>query len=380
MILKVRKQYSLIGSQVIGLAASALFTLALVGCTPAESVPETGLADGAAAPSIRVVNVEASRLVLRSFDDYIRVTGEVKALNDITVAAEESGVIAEYLVEKGAHVVKGQKLARLKSDILKSQLAEAQANANLAQEQYNRQKTLWQNDKIGTELAYLQAKAVSDAANARLATLTTRLGNTVVRGPVSGIFEEKYVDLGEMAAIGAPLLRILDIDQLIIKGGVPERYALAINTGDSATITMDVFPDQSFIGEISYVGGSVNPGNRTFPIEIAISNPGRNIKPSMIANVRMVREHLTGVVIIPRQVVQRTQNGYQVYVAQETDGRLVATARAVEIGPARRNEIVILSGLLPGELLITLGYQQLDEGSHIRILNTAVAMDDGAFN
>jgi RND family efflux transporter MFP subunit len=361
---------------------SGLFTLGLTSCTPAESAPEYDAVDSTAelVPTVKVVNVEANRLMLHSFDDYIRVTGEVKAFNDITVATEESGVIEEYLVDKGAHVEQGQGLARLKSDILKSQLAEAQANADLAKEQYERQKTLWQKDKIGSELAYLQAKTASDGAEARLATLKIRLKNTVVRAPVSGIFEEKYVDVGEMAALGTPVLRVLDIDKLIIKGGVPERYALAISPGDSATITMDLFPDQSFTGEISYVGGSVNPGNRTFPVEIELNNPGRNIKPSMIANVRMVRERLEDVIIVPRHVVQRTQNGYQLYLAKENDGRLVAVARAVEIGPARRNEIVIQSGLLPGELLITLGYQQLDEGSPIRILNTAVTMVDGESN
>ncbi len=322
--------------------------------------------------------MEAHRLLLQSFDDYIQVTGEVKALNDITVAAEESGVVQEYLVEKGAHVEKGQSLARLKSDILKLQLVEAQANADLAKEQYERQKTVWLKNKIGSELVYLGAKTASTAAQARLATLKTRLANTVIRAPLSGIFEEKYVAVGELAALGTPILRVLDIDQLIVNGGVPERYALAITTGDSATITMDVFPGQNFIGEISYVGGSVNPGNRTFQVEIIINNPGRIIKPSMIANIRMVRERLEDVIIVPRQVVQRTQNGYQVYLAKESDGRLVAVARAVEIGPARRNEIVIKSGLLPGELLITLGYQQVDEGSPVRILNTAITMVDGA--
>ncbi|MCK4579003.1 MAG: efflux RND transporter periplasmic adaptor subunit, partial [Candidatus Marinimicrobia bacterium] len=228
----------------------------------------------------------------------------------------------------------------------------------------------WKKDKIGSELAYLQAKSQSDAATARLNMLKARLANTVVRAPISGTFEGKYLETGEMASPGTPLIRIINTDKVKISGGVPERYAMFIAVGDSAIITFDILPDKEFEGTISFVGGAVDSDNRTFPIEIMLANRERNVKPNMVANIQLVRERRTGVVTVPREVIVRTEYGYQLYVAQEFQGSLIASARWVEMGPAHKNNVIIEAGLDPGELLITLGYQQVDHGTPIRLVNT----------
>ena len=247
----------------------ALMTAA---CSSAEdSTDNPGTSEPAnTVPSSRIVNVEVDPVATSEFTDYIRIIGEVEALHDVTVAGEESGVIEQFFMDKGATVRKDQPIAKLKDDILAAQVKEAWAVANVAQEQFKRHQELWQKEKIGSELVYLEAKSRADAAAARLSMLETRLANTTVRAPLNGIFDKQYLEAGEMAVAGAPLVGIISTDKVKIVGGVPERFSLSVQLGDSAWITIDILPDRRFAGRISYVGSAVDADSRTFPK----SNPG----------------------------------------------------------------------------------------------------------
>lgn len=319
--------------------------------------------------SSRIVNVEVAPVITSEFTDYIRIIGEVEALHDVTVAGEESGVIKRFFVDKGTLVRKNQPIAKLKDDILAAQVEEALAVANIAQEQFKRQQELWQKDKIGSELVYLEAKSRAVAAAARLTLLKTRLANTTVRAPLRGIFDEQYLEAGEMAIAGSPLAGIISTDKVKIVGGVPERFSLSVQPGDSAWITLDILPDRRFAGRINYVGSAVDADSRTFPIEVILNNPRHQIKPRMLANLQLVKEHLRDVIILPREVVERTEDGYIVYVAEKNQGSYFAASREVMLGSAQGNQVVVQEGLTVGDLLITLGHHQVDNGGAIRIVN-----------
>lgn len=365
---KFRPAFTGLRTIIVQLGIGLLF---IAGCSKADSAPEDVAARESSVPipSAKVVNVRAAQVRRSAFMDFIHITSSVEAYQDVTVSAEESGVIKKYFVDKGTVLRRGQAIAKLKDDVIVTQLAEAQATADLAREQFKRQKVLWQRDNIGSELAYLQAKSSYDATNARVNLLKIRLSNTTLKAPISGIFEEKYLDIGEMATSGQPIIRLINTDRVRIVGGVPERYALFVHPGDSAWITFDFLPGQQYAGLINFVGNAVNSGSRTFPIEIVLDNPHRSIKPQMVAGVNLVREQLDNVITVPQQIVMRLEDGYQLYVAQEFQGKLVAAARKVQLGPNYENRVVIREGLEVGELIITLGYQQVDHGTPIRVIN-----------
>jgi RND family efflux transporter MFP subunit len=321
-----------------------------------------------------VVNVEATQVAPESFVDYVRITGEVEAFHDITVSAEESGKIARFAVEKGARVGRGQLIAKIDDSVIRAQVDEARALADVAREQYQRQQRLWEEDGIGSEIVVLQLKSTSDAADARLDVMEERLRRTEIRAPVSGIFDDKYVEVGELVAPGTRIARVVAIRQVKIAGGVPERYALDIDLGDSARITFDVLHREEYVGTISFVGASVDPGNRTIPIEIVLDNREGLVKPQMVANVQVERARLSDVIVVPQDLVIRTEFGYQVFVTADRDGQLYATAKPVELGAAYANRVVIERGLDVGDQLITVGHRLVDEGSYVRIVGDGGAM------
>lgn len=359
------------------LFTGALFVaVALTGCSTADGdevraeLADTSLVQAETAGA-RVINVEVTAVSLSHFVDFIRITGEVEAMHDVTVSAEETGALARFFVEKGSRVERGQAIAKINDVVLKAQVDEARAVAQLAAEQFERQRRLWEDEKIGSEIAYLEAKSGATAAAARLATLEARLARTVIRAPVTGIFDEKFVEVGEMASPGTPVARVVSVGQVKIVGGVPERFALSVRRGDSARVRLDVLPNREFVGRIDFVGTSVDSRNRTLPIEIVLDNPEGVARPRMVANVQVERARLDSVVVVPQDVIVRTEDGYQVFVVAEQDGRQIARARSVTPGPSYANRVVIETGLRVGDALITLGHRLVDDGSRVRIVNAA---------
>lgn len=351
--------------------ALGLIVAGQVGCTASdggEVQAEQVDAIPSAAAGARVVNVEATSVALSSFVDFIRTTGEVEALYDVTLSAEESGAIARFVVEKGARVRRGQVIAKIDDAVLAAQVNEARALAEIAQTQYERQRRLWQEEQIGSEIAYLQARSSAEAAAARLGTLEARLSRTELRAPVTGVFDEQFVELGEMVAPGTPVLRIVSVRQVKVVGGIPERFALDVRVGSPATVTLDALRGQRFEGSVAFVGTSVDPQNRTLPIEIVLDNADGVIKPRMLANVQVQRTQMDSVVVVPQDVVRRAEDGYEVFVVVDREGRQHAEARSVRLGPGYANRVVVDSGLVVGDRLITVGHGLVDDGSLVRVV------------
>ena len=354
------------------LLAASLALLA-TGCSvPAETVaagePAAERGPLAAAFGARVVNVEVTPVEPTTFVQYIRVVGEVEPLHDVTVSAEESGTIASFLVAKGERLTRGQPVTRISSDLLDAQVEEARAVHEIATERYQRQRRLWDEQRVGTEMAVLEAKSQVQTSAARLKVLETRQARTLVTSPITGTYDEQYVEVGELVGPGTRLLRVLATDRVKVVAGIPERYALAIVPGTPALVTFDVIEGREFEGAIEFVGVSVDPRSRTIPIEIVLDNGDGLIRPRLVADVQVERTREEQVIVVPQDLVQRTEEGFQVFVAEQRLSGLTAAARAVQLGPSYANEVVVAAGLAAGERLITAGHRQVDDGTVVALV------------
>ena len=269
----------------------------------------------------------------------------------------------------------GQVIARIDSKVLVALVNEARASADLADEQFERQRRLWEDEGIGSEIAYLQARSQAAVQQARLETLQARLARTEIRAPVAGVFDERFLEEGEMAVVGTPVVRVVSTDRLKVVGGVPERFAPWVQRNDEAIISFDILPNQSVAGKIDYVASSVDDRSRTFRVEIVIDNPGGIVKPQLVAIVQLERIRLTDVLVVPQEVVTRTEFGYQVYVVEERDGVMYASARPVVLGPGYADRVVVEEGLEVGDRVVGAGAQLIDDGNRVRIVENP--MGDG---
>jgi membrane fusion protein (multidrug efflux system) len=340
---------------------AAIVVLA-AGCGNNDEVATNG-SDGAADAPGRVTNVEVMEIVPRPFEEYIRVSGTVKAGAFATVSAEEAGVVERFERDKGDAVSAGDVVVRLRSDLLTASFQEAEAAYKLAEATAKRQENLFAQRSI-SEQQYLNAKYNRDMAKARLEQLAARLARTVIRSPISGLVDSRFVEQGEYVGPGTPLFTVVDVDTVKIEAGIPERYIPDLRKGTSAEITFDVYPDKVFKGRIRFVGASIDPRNRTFPTEIVLPNPEHLIKPEMLARLRILRRRLENAIVVPLDAVIERDGKAQVFVARGE----IAQRREVAIGPAEGDQVVLLSGVAPGDLLIVVGHRDLTDGERIRVL------------
>lgn len=359
------------------LAAAAAFAAAVAACGGGAQAGQAAAEDaqeGDAATATpqtaetRSINVEVATLEPTPFREFIRLTGTVEADQDVTIAAEEEGVVRALLVEKGARVEAGQPILKIDDEVLRAQYEQAQAQAQLARETYERQRRLWEDEKIGSEIAYLETKYGADVATANAKALAARLERTTVRAPVAGILDDRLVEVGDMVAPGTAVARIIDADPVEVVAGAPERFAGDLTNGAPARVVLDALDGREFEGSVGFVGAAVDADSRTFPLEVVVPNPDGNIKPGMVATLRILRASLDAAVVVPQEALQRTEGGFVVYVAVDRDGVTVAERREVVRGGSDRDSVVIESGLEVGDRLIVVGQQQVAPGDRLTIV------------
>lgn len=345
-------------------SAALLAALVLAGCTAAQA----DAADDDDETIMRVINVETSTVIPQEFVEDMRLTSAVLANQDVLVPAEESGVIREIFLDKGRRAIVGDPIAKIDDRVLSFDVAQARARAELASQTWERRKRLWEEDQVGSEIAYLEAKFGHEQTAATLAGLEQRLARTVIRAPFSGIFDERHIEVGSMVSPGQSVGRLVDLDPVKVVAGVPERYATDIVMGAQAMLTFDVLGNQVFTAPISYVASTVDPQNRTFMIEVVLPNPDRLIKPQMVANMSVPRRQVADAIVVPQDALVRVEEGYVVFVVLEGNGGAVADARPVELGPTRRNLVVIETGVLPGDQLIVVGQRTVSDGDRVNVV------------
>jgi membrane fusion protein, multidrug efflux system len=345
------------------IAATAM-VLGGVGCAGGEA-SEVG---DASAPTGRVVSVEVLEVRPQSFTDFVQVVATVEPNRDVTVSAEESGTIRQLLVDKGSFVQAGQPIARIDDRVLRPQAEQAASEAALAQETYERQRRLWEEDGVGTEMAYLRARYGAQTADAGARVLRERLERTVVRAPIAGLLDSRSVEVGTLVSPGTPIARIIDAGTVRISGGVPERFSGQIQRGTPVEVGFDGMSGELFSGTVGFVGASVDPSSRTFPIEVVVPNPRYVLKPGLIANIRLARETLPEAIVVPQEAVLRVEDGYMVYVVGGSEEEPTAESRSVTLGPIQANRVVVTSGLEAGERIVVVGQSRVARGDRLLLV------------
>ena len=365
---KVRNGAGAMVNRRLGIGVPAcVAALAVAGCGGAKGEDPAQAGTGEAYR--RVVNVEVERVEPRSFTRTIRLTGVAVAMRDVVVSAEEAGVVRRIVLDKGTRVQADSAMLRLDDTVLKAQVRTAAAQADYDEEAWNRRKKLYEEDGVGSELAYHQARNIAKQSRGNLEVLEARLARTTIRAPISGILESRLVEVGTMVSPGTPVARIVQADTIRVLAGIPERYALRVSAGGEATTSFDVLPGEVFAGPMTFVGVTVDPENRTFPIELTLPNPGGRIKPGMVAEVSVVQAQMEGAIVVPRQALVAMEEGYIVFVVQGDGEESVAVARRVGVSASQGNVVVVEAGLRSGDRLVVVGQHGLTDGDGVRVVS-----------
>ncbi len=308
--------------------------------------------------------VAVSTIQSQPFMHYIDVQGKVDADQNITISAKTPGTVAKINVKAGDEVREGQILASLDNQILVQGVQELQSSLAFAINIYLKQKNLW-DQKIGSEIQYLTAKNNKESLEKKLATLNEQLDMSNIKSPINGTIDEMMLKLGQSIAPGLPCVRVVNLSLLKAKAEVAESYGSKIRQGNNVIVH---FPDinKDINAKISFSGKVINTLTRTFTVEVQLDGNNAELRPNMLAILKIVDYKNDMSLVVPVNAVQNSEEGEYVMVATTTNGQMVAKRQPVTVGSIYNGMAEIKNGLTKGEKIITTGYQNLDNGDIIK--------------
>lgn len=316
--------------------------------------------------SIQPILVSVEKLSANYFNSFLTFQGKIDADDNISVSSEMPGTITKIFVKVGDNVKAGQVLAETDARTILQSIQALQSNLDFVNELYEKQKKLWEQ-KIGTEVQYLQIKSQKENLEKTLASLQEQLRMTKIISPIDGTVDAIDIKVGQLVAPGMPAIRVINFNKLKAKADVPENYISQIHPNDKVKI---ILPDNndSINARITYVSRTINPISRTFNVEIFIGNNPK-LHPNQIAILEINNYSSSKPVIsIPINYIQTDTDGSKfVYIAENNKVKKVK----ITVGKFSKDRAEILSGLKENDCLIKTTVS-LPEGNPVIIENNSI--------
>ncbi len=314
--------------------------------------------------------ITTKNVELRNFEHFVEVSGAVKSRKNVLISAENMGNVKQVLAKEGYEVKKGQLIINIDTELYQRNLDQLETEYTLAKIMFEKQTNLW-NQKIGTEVQYLQAKNRKESTERQIDNIRTQISKSKVRAPFAGTIEHVFVREGEMAQIGAPLVRIVNHRDMYIRADLSESFIGDFNKGDKVIIR---FPsnDKTIESRISSVGQVIDEMNRTFSIEALLPLTSFTIKPNLLAIVKLKDFEEDNAVVIPSKLIQKDNKGEFVFITEENNDELIAKKIQIQRGVTYKNYTMILEGLSGSEVLIDEGFRYVAQGSKLKIVENVL--------
>lgn len=334
-----------------------LILLAVLGaaCNKAKSASPGGGSGGPPPMPVEIALAQSDTVV-----DAIQATGQIEAIQSVELRPEVSGRITDILVREGQAVSAGTALFKVDDAELKAQVAQAEAERNLARQALERTKELIaQSASSAADLEQAEAKAQGADANYNL--LKTRLDRTVVRAPFGGLVGRRLVSIGTFVSNQTPLITLQSVNPQYATFQVPERYADRLKLGQLVSFQVAALPGRNFSGEVVFVNPVVELPSRTILIKARVPNAERQLQAGMFIEARLATDIRPKAVIIPEDAVLPLQGQTFVWVAKE--GK--ADRRPVQLGVRIPGWVEVLSGIESGDSVIVGGTMMLFPGAKL---------------
>ena len=310
------------------------------------------------------VLISTQKVELVPFVHRINVRGSVASRKNVIISAETMGRIDNIRVREGQSVSKGQVLLTLDAEIIRNNIAELKTSLELATTVFEKQERLWSKN-IGTEIQYLEAKNSKESLERKLATANSQLSQSIVKAPFSGRVDDLPAKLGEMAQPGLPLLRMVSPQSMYVEADISERFLGAFKRGDSVTLHFPI-QDRSYSSKITAVGQVINPENRTFKIEAALTGTDFKVKPNQVVVLRLTDYEVSDAVLVPSEIILTDATGKFLYVVSKENNGMVAKRRGIEAGKTQDGQTEVIEGLAENDMIILDGYRDLNDGIPVK--------------
>lgn len=302
------------------------------------------------------------------------VIGTAQAIQGVTVSADLPGTIDKINFESGQQIKAGDILVELDTRQERAQLAAAEADFELAKVTYARQQKLV-SEGVVARTEYDNALAQQKSTEAKVGEIKATIERKTIRAPFSGIVGIRQANLGQYLAAGQAIVSLQSLNPIYVNFGVPQQTAPQVRVGRTLKITSDDVPGVQFSGRVTALDSVVDQTTRNIQIQATLTNPGSRLRPGMFVQVEVSLGAPRDVISLPATAINYAPYGDSVYVvtaAQDPkSGKTSKIVRQqfVKVEGSRGDQVAVVSGINPGDEVVTSGVFKLRNGAEIEVNN-----------
>lgn len=336
-------------------AAIAAAALIVAGCA-------SRFEKGGGPPPDAEILIRSESILPQKFRETFSAAAVLLPNEMVEIKSEAEGRIVEINFEEGAPVEKGRILFRIDDGKLRAALAEAEAALELAQSELIRAEGMF-NSRTIARAEYDAARSAFNAREAAVRRLREQLEETIIRAPFDGIMGVRLVSPGQVVARYAHLATLVDQSVIKVDLRLPERFISSIRIGQLVEIRVPAWPDRVFEGSIRFISPDVDSATRTVLVRAEVGNTDGALRAGMFARASVVLREDEDALLVPDiAIMQRGDQSFVYVVGEDTRVQL----RPVEIGSRVPGRARVISGLAPGDVVVTEGHQKLRPGARTK--------------
>lgn len=348
-----------------GVVAVVVLALAAAGGAfwwkGAATTPAKGRTPAATATNASPVETAVAQATRSSTN--IPSVGSLRSDENVFIAPEIAGRIAEIRFKEGEPVKEGDVLVRLDNSLAQAELSDMEARFNFQKANFERANALSTGRNI-TERAFDEARQNFESARAALELSRVRNSKHQLLAPFSGVVGMRLLSAGAFVSIGTTIVNLEKIDVLKLDFKIPEVFLSDVQVGQMVDVTLDALPRRTFQAQIYAIDPLIDVNGRALQVRARLQNPEMLLRPGLFARVSVRGRTERDVVVIPESAI--VPRAGENYVYRVENGRAIETH--IEIGNRRAGNVEISGGLKAGAVVVTAGHQRLKDGAMVEIV------------
>lgn len=311
---------------------------------------------------LNYVNVTAAKVQSMNIDQHLSLVGSLTAYAEVEISSEIQGTVTSVKTQLGQRVSKNTVIATIDDRIKKLNVNSAKIDLDKKQKDYERYKNLFAGE-TATEQELDNSRVDYENAVITLERAHKELSDATIVSPSEGIITEKHIEAGTHVNVGSQIVSMVNISKLKVKLSVSESNIYQLNVGDKTEITTSVYPGVIFNGNISFISPK-GDDSHNYQVEIVITNSGKHpLKAGTFVKAEITLPSKGKRLYVPRETLQGSLSDAKVYLVKGDR----AILQPITIGNSNNDFLEITSGLQEGDVVITSGFVNLEDGKAIKV-------------
>jgi len=303
----------------------------------------------------------------------VDVIGTVAAVQGVTVSADLPGTVDKIEFESGKFVSQGDILVELDTRQERAQLAAAEAQRDLAKINFNRTQELVKEGVVA-QMEFDNVNAQKNATEAQVGEIRAAIARKTIRAPFSGVLGIRQANLGQYLSAGQAIVPLQALNPIYVNFGIPQQQAAEMKLGRILRIVTDDNAHEQYMGRITATDSVVSESTRNVQVQATLSNNQMKLHPGMFVQVKVSTGTDQPVIALPASAINYAPYGDSVYVVTDLKDPAGKTYRGVKqqfvkLGSSRGDQVAVISGVNPGDEVVSSGVFKLRNGAAVQVNN-----------